>query len=338
VLPPVERLCTEIEGTEKSRLADCLGLDTSRFSLHTAGSNDVEREFHTLESQISDAERFKDAELLKLRCRRCTTEMTYAGMLKDEVRFALFGSAGAKSLSQHHMVRPSGITCINADCCSILDINSITVQVEIQIRSFIAKFYESWLVCDDASCATRTRQMSVYGKRCLAAGCRGTMHYDVSSYGTCVAFLTSKQYSDARLYNQLLFFDHMFDVEKAKASAAGTSSQGASSWLRCSDTDPSCRRDHRANGAECDRVWHRAAGRPTIPRSMRAALCRLQGPLFIHAHLALCIVLHLGRPLPAVTLLPSSSNADAVPPIPSSVTLVLGATRLHALQSGARQP
>lgn len=37
------------------------------------------------------------------------------------------------------------------------------------------------------------------------------------------------QYNDSRLYNQLLYFDHLFDVEKAIKKAAGTSMQGPSS-------------------------------------------------------------------------------------------------------------
>jgi DNA polymerase alpha subunit A len=34
------------------------------------------------------------------------------------------------------------------------------------------------------------------------------------------------------LYNQLLFFDHIFDVEKAKKAAAGTANQGKLHLLR----------------------------------------------------------------------------------------------------------
>jgi DNA polymerase alpha subunit A len=39
------------------------------------------------------------------------------------------------------------------------------------------------------------------------------------------------QYSDSQLYNQLLFFDTLFDVEKARSRASGTAGHG-SSYLR----------------------------------------------------------------------------------------------------------
>ena len=53
--------------------------------------------------------------------------------------------------------------------------------------------------------------MSVYGRQCLgphglAKGCKGRMNYE---------------YSDKMLYNQLLYFRSLFDVEKAKAKAVG---------------------------------------------------------------------------------------------------------------------
>ena len=54
--------------------------------------------------------------------------------------------------------------------------------------------------------------MSVYGHRCLgpkglAHGCRGIMHYE---------------YTEKMMYNQLLYFSSLFDIEKAKTTAKGT--------------------------------------------------------------------------------------------------------------------
>ena len=47
--------------------------------------------------------------------------------------------------------------------------------------------------------------MNVYGKRCLNVGCRGQM---------------VQEYNDKMMYNQLLYYDMVFDVEKAKNKAA----------------------------------------------------------------------------------------------------------------------
>jgi DNA polymerase alpha subunit A len=70
----------------------------------------------------------------------------------------------------------------------------------------MSRYYAGWLRCDDAACGARTRQMSVYGHRCLGPrglglGCLGRMHYE---------------YSEKALYNQLLYLSSLFDVDKAK--------------------------------------------------------------------------------------------------------------------------
>ncbi|GAA5950464.1 hypothetical protein JCM10213_003586 [Rhodosporidiobolus nylandii] len=191
VLPPIERLCEHIEGTEKARLAECLGLDVTRYK----SSLDVpDREFKTLQSQISEEQRFADCERFHVRCRTCGTEALFDGISENK--------AG--------LLSKNGIFCSNIECSSPLSVPSLAVQLDLQIRSFIAKFYEAWLVCDEQTCGNRTRMMSVYGKRCLNGGCRGAMHFE---------------YSDSKLYDQLLYFDTLFDTEKALTKAAGTLKQ-----------------------------------------------------------------------------------------------------------------
>ena len=78
------------------------------------------------------------------------------------------------------MTTPSGIQCPTASCGALLSPGSVQTQLELQIRSAISKFYESWLVCDDASCGNRTRMVGMLGRRCLKPECRGRMHNEVS--------------------------------------------------------------------------------------------------------------------------------------------------------------
>ncbi|RDW89554.1 DNA polymerase-2 [Coleophoma cylindrospora] len=193
IFPPVERLCANISGTDTVRLADCLGLDVRKYSINNHavnGSNDSE--IHPLESQIDDEVRFKDAYRLTLRCRACKSAFGFEG---------LQGSLENCS--------PSGITC---RCGQTMSNLSVVAQLEHQIRRQTSKYYEGWLVCDDQACGNRTRQMSVYGHRCLGPkglgqGCLGKMHYE---------------YTEKMMYNQLLYFATLFDVEKAKKNAKGT--------------------------------------------------------------------------------------------------------------------
>jgi len=82
----------------------------------------------------------------------------------------------------------------------------VQAQLEVQIRGHISKYYEMWTICNDPVCRNRTRSMGVYGTRCLKDGCKGQ-----------VAF----EYSDAKLYTQLMYYLYLFDAEKALVISKG---------------------------------------------------------------------------------------------------------------------
>ncbi|KAL7267646.1 DNA-directed DNA polymerase alpha catalytic subunit pol1 [Rhizina undulata] len=191
IFPPIERLCGPIDGTDAMRLADCLGLDTRRYQIVNPASM-TDKEIQPLASTIPDEERFKDAAKLSLRCRHCKESFEFQGLILSRDRCSA-----------------EGIRCANARCGKVLSVVSVIAQMEYQIRQLIGKYYDAWLVCDDTSCGNRTRQMSVYGKKCLgpkglAKDCRGVMRYE---------------YNDKMMYNQLLYFASLFDVDKASAKA-----------------------------------------------------------------------------------------------------------------------
>lgn len=194
IFPPVERLCANIVGTSTAQLAENLGLDVRRYANNNSSSNPNGHDatVHPLESQIPDSIRFRDCARLTLRCRACKTSAPFEGLLGSSDR-----------------ITPSGVACPNPSCNATLSTLSIVAQVEAAVRAQTARYYEGWLVCDDSSCGNRTRQMSVYGKRCLgpkglAMGCLGIMRYEVSV---------------REMYNQLEYFSSLWDVDKAKARA-----------------------------------------------------------------------------------------------------------------------
>jgi len=208
IFPPIERLCAPIDGTSSMRLAECLGLDIRKYQIGSSITSQNDREIHPLESKIPDEERFKDATKLSLRCRSCKMDFHFEGLIGSKDNCC-----------------PQGILCPSSACGKVLPVASITAQVEHQIRQLVATYSDAWLVCDDTSCGNRTRQLSVYGKRCLgpkglAKGCRGVMHYE---------------YTDKMLYNQLLYFKSLFDVEKAK-TAAGTGDRDVVNALAIQNT------------------------------------------------------------------------------------------------------
>ena len=88
VLPPIERLCDPIDGTDRSRLAECLGLDPNRYRSATTGGDSDERTFGTLDSLLSDAQRYKDAEPFLVRCRACQATLPFVGVTDRQVSVA----------------------------------------------------------------------------------------------------------------------------------------------------------------------------------------------------------------------------------------------------------
>lgn len=193
IFPPIERLCAPIPGTDSVRLAECLGLDVRKYQINPSNNGHQQNtEIFPLESQIPDSIRFKDAARLSLRCRVCRENSVFEGL----------------SISTA-MCTPNGLVCSHLDCQKPFSLISVVAQMESQVRTQTSQYYEGWLVCDDASCGNRTRQISVYGHRCLgphgrAEGCLGHMSYE---------------YSEKRLYNQLLYFAGLWDTQKAKDRA-----------------------------------------------------------------------------------------------------------------------
>jgi DNA polymerase alpha subunit A len=200
IFPPVERLCANIAGTSTAHLAENLGLDIRRYSSNNSnnnrsGSNDLE--IHPLESQIPDSVRFASCTRLTLRCRSCKISNPFEGLVTSPDR-----------------VTPSGVVC--PSCGAVLSTLSVVAQVEAAIRAQTARYYEGWLVCDDSSCGMRTRQMSVYGTRCLgpkghARDCLGRMRYEIG---------------EREIYNQLVYFASLWDIEKAKKATAAAPVNG----------------------------------------------------------------------------------------------------------------
>ncbi|KAL8689477.1 MAG: hypothetical protein Q9218_004858 [Villophora microphyllina] len=88
LFPPIERLCAPLEGTDSVRLAECLGLDTKKYSIGTSSSaagrdqNGIE-DLSPLESQIPDEVRFKTCTRFSLKCRYCKYSFPFEGLVKN---------------------------------------------------------------------------------------------------------------------------------------------------------------------------------------------------------------------------------------------------------------
>ena len=187
IFAPVERLLDRIESFDVIRLSEALGLDSRKYLQRSTdysygNSNSIEN-LQPLETTISDLERFKDSSNLELQCPSCSKTFPFGGIVA----------------SNHYLLSYNGIQC--KTCDHIFLPIQVTSQLEKCIRSHISLYYAGWLQCDDRTCGNVTRQISVFGKRCLNDGCTGVIRY---------------RYTDKQLYNQLLYFDSLFDPEKNK--------------------------------------------------------------------------------------------------------------------------
>ncbi|SCU81681.1 LAFA_0C06524g1_1 [Lachancea sp. 'fantastica'] len=187
IFSPVERLLERIESFDIVRLSQSLGLDSRKY-INRAGANgelngNSADNLQPLDSALSDEERFKDVTPLTLSCPGCDHKFAFGGIVA----------------SMHYLMTFNGLQC--AHCNHQFSPIQLSSQFESDIRKHISRYYTGYLKCDDSTCGVVTRQISVFGKRCLNEDCMGVMGY-------C--------YTDKQLYNQLQYFASLFNVDKNK--------------------------------------------------------------------------------------------------------------------------
>ncbi|KAJ2739514.1 DNA-directed DNA polymerase alpha catalytic subunit pol1, partial [Coemansia sp. BCRC 34301] len=192
VLPPCARLLEPMAATDMSALAQCLGLDPSKYSAPTqAPAEDVLR---TLDSQVPDSERFKLACQFMPVCTACKAQYVCEGIARPT-------PAATGSLD-------SGLTCTH--CKHLPTPAALATQLAMQIRRHIREYYSFTMQCDEPACALRTRVLPVSGTRCLRAHCTGRMH---------------EIYPDKQLYHQIQYFAALLAVDRSATRLETTSAQ-----------------------------------------------------------------------------------------------------------------
>ncbi|OUM67505.1 hypothetical protein PIROE2DRAFT_32893, partial [Piromyces sp. E2] len=181
ILPPIMRLCEPIEEADSYKLSKCLGLDASKYQA-SVFMNIGENHNYTFETHVSNEEKFREVEKWTPKCCFC----------KDRYEFA---GSETKTEDLKYIIN---FECPN--CKNKIPVGSLAAQLHCEIRRHIKEYNNNILICDNI-CATRTRQISVYGTKCLYPGCNGTM---------------SHQPSDKRLYTQLEYYIHLFDTKEMK--------------------------------------------------------------------------------------------------------------------------
>ncbi|KAL8143366.1 hypothetical protein V2J09_016398 [Rumex salicifolius] len=214
--PVVSRLCACIEGTSPAHLADCLGLDSSKFQGKT--SKTVPHDSSTLLSISADEERYQECKPLTFSCPSCSTSFESPSVFRS-----LCNALNNKGLDVPTDDDP--ITKFWQDlrcpkCPKEGDVGGIPPamianQVKWQADGFISMYYRGVMTCDDETCKYTTRAINF---RVIGDSERGTI---CPNYPRCNGHLVRK-YSEADLYRQLSYFCHLLDttrcVEKVDVS------------------------------------------------------------------------------------------------------------------------
>lgn len=181
--PPISRLLNPIEGTDSGRIAECLGLDASKFR-HEVVKEDNDDTMPNV--VLEDKERFRDCATFEVTCPACNS-----------------------TVQPGEQEWPQRLAC--GQCKARIPVHTMQNALTRAIRTAITKFNDGWMVCEESTCPARTRQISLSfrrsdgkagsecGRQCLRVGCHGRME---------------KEYPDKALYTQLVYLQSLFDFQR----------------------------------------------------------------------------------------------------------------------------
>ncbi|ALC47203.1 DNApol-alpha180 [Drosophila busckii] len=192
--PVVTRMVEVLEGTDASRIAECLGLDATKFR-QIAQRVERERTENTEgESLIKTKQQlYRLCEPFRFKCMQCQAEQ-------------LMASAYRPGANSSHV--PVLQQCANTECqvAPVQYLVNIRNQLQLSIRDYVQRFYRNWLVCDHPDCNYNTRSYT-------------TRNNLVRPFcPKCKTGALLRQYTEHDLYNQLCYLRFMFDLSKQQIS------------------------------------------------------------------------------------------------------------------------
>ncbi|KAJ0239082.1 DNA polymerase alpha catalytic subunit [Hirschfeldia incana] len=202
--PVVSRLCAEIQGTSPERLAECLGLDPSKYrsrSNDAAGSDPSA----ALLFATSDEERYKSCEPLALACPSCSAAFNCPSIISS-VCTSISKKSETEESDSTFWLKLQCPKCEPEGSTGRISPAMIANQVKRQIDGFVSMYYKGIMMCDDESCkhTTRTPNFRLLGDREQGTVC--------PNYPNCNGTLLRK-YTEADLYKQLSYFCHILDTQ-----------------------------------------------------------------------------------------------------------------------------
>ncbi|CAF3355969.1 unnamed protein product [Rotaria sp. Silwood1] len=209
ILPVVSRLLEPFDGTDQAYLAQCLGLDSSKYKNrqqkiysskdndnveNNNNNNDDDDDFNSELLFGEGSEAFKQCDPFVFPCIQCQTLNFWNAPFifnEDKTCFSPF------------------LRCTNVNCSSrpIDHVSYLRNRLTLMINKAMRRYYQNWLRCDDDTCcAFRTRQTPL-----------GILH----KRHTCTSCGKSElitEYDDRQLNLQLRFLKQLFNLDVYKNS------------------------------------------------------------------------------------------------------------------------
>ena len=226
VHPVVSRLCQPIEGTDAARIADCLGLDPSKFHhqvAHAAGAGDDD-DFLNAGSALDDEERFRRCAPLRLKTQAGAFDFPgvaaiLAGKVDGDAALAPppkdAGDAKENAAANADAAAPAPAKAADASSSARpLSGHALANQVRLAVRAATMEYYATPLRSDDELAPAETRNVSL---RVASEGAGEPAEPGTLPGDPKLAGVMSKVVSEASLYTQLVHFRRLLCVPDALA-------------------------------------------------------------------------------------------------------------------------
>ncbi|KAH7429421.1 hypothetical protein KP509_09G047200 [Ceratopteris richardii] len=214
--PVVSRLCAPIEGTDAKRLAECLGLNSSKFQAKSSASLVQKEEALVSASAIlDDDDRYRHCDPLSLICPSCLNRYDFPGIWRI-MEISREDVEGNTSLDESKTGLSTPLPedylqctkCRNTQNAQKLSSAMLANQLKQRVDEFVGRYYEGWMKCDDELCGHMTRTINL---RVLGELERGTI---CPNYPRCNGHLI-RQYTEVDLFKQLTHYSRLLDVNRA---------------------------------------------------------------------------------------------------------------------------
>ncbi|KAK4783867.1 hypothetical protein SAY86_018235 [Trapa natans] len=214
--PVVSRLCASIQGTSPERIADCLGLESSKYRSKSGDTSGFDSSTALLFATDGE-DRFGDCMPLTLTCPSCSSSFVCSS-IRNHICKSINEKTKLVQGEEPSYGIWSKLRCLK--CPEENDLGRFTPgmvanQVKRQADGFISRYYKGLMMCDDETCKHTTRSLNL---RLLGDAERGTV---CPEYPRCNGRLVRK-YSEVDLYKQLTYFCHVLDtvrcIDKVEAT------------------------------------------------------------------------------------------------------------------------